>query len=427
MRGLGCSLAAGGHARARALRREPRGLDSPGRGRAGSPKSWPLSSRTAHLLAAGQPHVPTLPVLQPIIQGLFSKQGLPAGPQQPTAPARHPPSWQEVRLHPAGHPCLHGGLGRLHCAAHGLGRSGRPGLGSPSIVEPLSGRALPTRRPSGVGGGGRPSALGSPGPPLHARAADLDSPLPGQHVEDGGPASEAGLRQGDLITHVNGEPVHGLVHTEVVELILKVSRGRGGGGARPRPGGAGGAHTLGTDGPTPGTRASPWQSVFTGRQRSRRLGAREPSEARVGPERRAREPLLHLPDLNPLSLPPEPLAHLRGGRAVCGSAAVMPRREPEPRGGGAGGRAGDRLATASAQAPAPFPRAEARCPFQQLPWRTRLLKWGQRGRAATRPGWPEGASGTGARMGRRGEPGPVQGVCSGPPRCSWGLCPGHQL
>ncbi|XP_060061943.1 microtubule-associated serine/threonine-protein kinase 2 isoform X3 [Erinaceus europaeus] len=40
-------------------------------------------------------------------------------------------------------------------------------------------------------------------------------------VEDGGPASEAGLRQGDLITHVNGEPVHGLVHTEVVELILK--------------------------------------------------------------------------------------------------------------------------------------------------------------------------------------------------------------
>ncbi|XP_006839773.1 PREDICTED: microtubule-associated serine/threonine-protein kinase 2 isoform X2 [Chrysochloris asiatica] len=41
------------------------------------------------------------------------------------------------------------------------------------------------------------------------------------HVEDGGPASEAGLLQGDLITHVNGEPVQGLVHTEVVELILK--------------------------------------------------------------------------------------------------------------------------------------------------------------------------------------------------------------
>ncbi|TRY93325.1 hypothetical protein DNTS_035648 [Danionella cerebrum] len=41
------------------------------------------------------------------------------------------------------------------------------------------------------------------------------------HVEDGGPAHEAGLREGDLITHVNGEAVHGLVHTEVVELILK--------------------------------------------------------------------------------------------------------------------------------------------------------------------------------------------------------------
>lgn len=31
------------------------------------------------------------------------------------------------------------------------------------------------------------------------------------HVEDGGQTSEAGLRQDDLIIHVNGEPVHGLV------------------------------------------------------------------------------------------------------------------------------------------------------------------------------------------------------------------------
>lgn len=42
-------------------------------------------------------------------------------------------------------------------------------------------------------------------------------------MEDNGPAQEAGLCAGDLITHVNGEPVHGLVHTEVVELILKVA------------------------------------------------------------------------------------------------------------------------------------------------------------------------------------------------------------
>ncbi|XP_076613601.1 microtubule-associated serine/threonine-protein kinase 1 isoform X3 [Chaetodon auriga] len=41
------------------------------------------------------------------------------------------------------------------------------------------------------------------------------------NVEDGGPAHKAGLRAGDLITHVNGEAVHGLVHTEVVELLLK--------------------------------------------------------------------------------------------------------------------------------------------------------------------------------------------------------------
>lgn len=48
-----------------------------------------------------------------------------------------------------------------------------------------------------------------------------------QHVEEGGPAQEAGLCAGDLITHVNGEPVHGMVHPEVVELILKVSAREG--------------------------------------------------------------------------------------------------------------------------------------------------------------------------------------------------------
>ncbi|XP_051974489.1 microtubule-associated serine/threonine-protein kinase 4-like [Xyrauchen texanus] len=41
------------------------------------------------------------------------------------------------------------------------------------------------------------------------------------NVEDGGPAQKAGLKAGDLITHVNGETVHGLLHTEVVELLLK--------------------------------------------------------------------------------------------------------------------------------------------------------------------------------------------------------------
>ncbi|XP_057191121.1 microtubule-associated serine/threonine-protein kinase 3 isoform X1 [Triplophysa rosa] len=40
-------------------------------------------------------------------------------------------------------------------------------------------------------------------------------------VEEGSPAHEAGLRAGDLITHVNGESIQGLVHTDVVELLLK--------------------------------------------------------------------------------------------------------------------------------------------------------------------------------------------------------------
>lgn len=43
-------------------------------------------------------------------------------------------------------------------------------------------------------------------------------------MEEGSPAHEAGLRAGDLITHVNGESVQGLVHTEMMELLLKVRR-----------------------------------------------------------------------------------------------------------------------------------------------------------------------------------------------------------
>uniref|UniRef100_A0A8D3DE14 non-specific serine/threonine protein kinase n=1 Tax=Scophthalmus maximus TaxID=52904 RepID=A0A8D3DE14_SCOMX len=40
-------------------------------------------------------------------------------------------------------------------------------------------------------------------------------------VEEGSPAHKAGLRTGDLITHVNGESVQGLVHPEMIELLLK--------------------------------------------------------------------------------------------------------------------------------------------------------------------------------------------------------------
>jgi len=41
-----------------------------------------------------------------------------------------------------------------------------------------------------------------------------------QAVEAGGPAHEAGLRAGDIISHVNGTAVQGLLHIQVVSLIL---------------------------------------------------------------------------------------------------------------------------------------------------------------------------------------------------------------
>lgn len=46
---------------------------------------------------------------------------------------------------------------------------------------------------------------------------------------------------------------------------------------------------------------------------------------------------------------------------------------------------------------------ETRYQFQQLPWRIHLSKWGQLGKAATKPRWPEGANEAGARMGKKAE------------------------
>ncbi|XP_065069949.1 microtubule-associated serine/threonine-protein kinase 2-like isoform X3 [Rhopilema esculentum] len=45
-----------------------------------------------------------------------------------------------------------------------------------------------------------------------------------EDVDRNGPAFDAGLKPGDLITHVNGEPVQGLQHVEVLSLILTGGR-----------------------------------------------------------------------------------------------------------------------------------------------------------------------------------------------------------
>jgi len=47
--------------------------------------------------------------------------------------------------------------------------------------------------------------------------------LASQSVDEKGPSYAAGLRVSDLITHINGELVQGLVHTDVLQTLYKAN------------------------------------------------------------------------------------------------------------------------------------------------------------------------------------------------------------
>lgn len=97
-------------------------------------------------------------------------------------------------------------------------------------------------------------------------------------MEPGGPASQAGLSAGDVISHINGTAVQGLLHVQVVSLILSggtvvriqatpLSGTTIKAGHRPRLSSTGRARSV-----KPGRRHRPSMSLF------RRLSSRKAAE-----------------------------------------------------------------------------------------------------------------------------------------------------
>eukprot|EP00069_Balaena_mysticetus_P019874 bmy_02616T0 len=183
----------------------------------GEPDPPPAATPLTQLPSATHAYEATAPVHDTLRRGPWMPAGAAALGARETQPLRNPGP------PPAGVACPNDG-------------SGGP------LMSPLSPRSLssnpssrdssPSRDPSPVCGSLRPpivihSSGKKYGFSLRAiRVYMGDSDIYTVHhvvwnVEEGSPAQEAGLRAGDLITHINGESVLGLVHMDVVELLLK--------------------------------------------------------------------------------------------------------------------------------------------------------------------------------------------------------------